>query len=183
MASGFAALAGSSTSPFGTLGLASKTAQTTSFGFKSTHPNPEIPHKSKLQTKSTDHPEDIKDGGAPSNGSPTSETSGPSAFSLPEGTKLHSFGNSTFGSGFGTAFKGGIKLSSFAAPVGDAKWGDENGETIPFAAPSKDEGDERSESEDDAIEDFTRDEEIGDADSRFQQQDGMYKSMIYENFD
>lgn len=170
-ASGFAALSGSSTSPFGTIGTTSKTAQANAFSpalFQAKH---EASPFSRLQEKPMDPVENQKSFATTTSGLLSFENSGVSGFAISGGSKLGSFGGSTFGSGFGTAFGGGNKLSTFAAPVGDAKWGGDSGVGKSFAAPSKDEeGEGNSDSEDEG--ETGNEEETSDVDGRFQQQDG-----------
>ncbi|MCJ1469952.1 hypothetical protein MMC07_008597 [Pseudocyphellaria aurata] len=90
---------------------------------------------------------------------------GPSSSALTPNT----FAPATFGSGFGQA-SGGAKLSSFAAPVGDAKWG--GGGKVAFGAPAKDEEDDgRTESEEEGLGDATKEQEGGEVSDKFQQRD------------
>ena len=173
--SGFAALSGSSTHPFSTIGTASKATQISSFGSTTSRANSEVSFMSELHDESIVPIEIQNTSIATPSTSFGLKASGVSAFALPSSSKLQSFGNSAFASGFGTALGGVNKLSSFAAPFGDAKWGDEGGLSKSFAAPMKDEdGEENSECEDDGLGDITKDEETGDIDNRFQQQDGKY---------
>lgn len=66
----------------------------------------------------------------------------------------------TFGSGFGSAFGTGPRLNSFAAPKGDAVLGSGSGTISSFGQPDKDDDDDsRSDSEDEALSDTTRDQE------------------------
>lgn len=93
---------------------------------------------------------------------------GPSSSAL----TLNAFAPATFGSGFGQA-SSGAKLSSFAAPVGDAKWG--GGGIVSFGAPAKDEeNEERSESEEEGLGDASKEQEGGEICDKFQQQDGKF---------
>lgn len=173
MQSGFATLLGSSASPFSTIGTTPKAAQASSFGSTLSRANLEVSQMSELHEKPI-FPADVKNTYTATSSGPLGfEASGASALAPPSSSSLQSFGNSKFGSGFGTVLGGGNKLSSFAAPVGDAKWGDESGGNISFAAPLNDEdGEENSESEEDGLGEITKDEETSDVDSRFQQQDG-----------
>lgn len=99
---------------------------------------------------------------------PTLSSLGPSGFS--------SLGSGVFGTGFGQAFHNGTKLSSFAAPVGDAKWGDQGGSTNLFGSPAKDEEEDNSESEEDGPIDTENNDESYEVMTRFQQQDGNLHS-------
>lgn len=82
------------------------------------------------------------------------------------------FGQSVFGSSFGSGFATGSKLSSFAAPIGDARLGSANGSVKPSGT-SNNESDEKpgSESEGDREDYQSRDDETSEADDRFQHQD------------
>lgn len=85
-----------------------------------------------------------------------------------------SLGSGIFGTGFGHVFNAGTKLSSFAAPIGDANWGDQGGSTNLFGAPSKDEEEENSESEDYGLIDAENNDESYEVVCRLQQQDGRF---------
>lgn len=98
-------------------------------------------------------------------------TKGKSSFPSSSVSNPNAFGGATFGSGFGNAF-GGAKLSSFAAPIGDAKWGGGDGLVTSFGAPAKDEeDDERSESEEEGPGDALKEQEGCEVNDKFQQQD------------
>lgn len=72
-----------------------------------------------------------------------------------------------FGSGFGSAFGTGPRLNSFAAPKGDAVLGSGSGTISSFGQPDKDEDDDsRSDSEDEALSDTTRDLEGAEANDK-----------------
>lgn len=86
-------------------------------------------------------------------------------------SKFSSFRNSSLEGGFGTAFNGRTPLSSFAAPVGDANWGDRAGLIGNFAAPTNQEENDDSDS-DDGLGEVGKDDETSKVDGRFQQQDG-----------
>ena len=85
-----------------------------------------------------------------------------------------SLGNGSFGTGFGQVFNAGTKLSSFAAPIGDAKWGDHSGSTNLFGALPKDEEEENSESEEYGLIDAENNDESYEVVCRLQQQDGKF---------
>ncbi len=94
-------------------------------------------------------------------------------------SSFNSLGSAAFGSGFGQALNGGTKLSSFAAPVGDAKWGGQDGLTNLFGAQAKEEEEEDiSGSEDCGFVDTEQNEESGEVDGRFQQQDGKAYPLL-----
>lgn len=111
-------------------------------------------------------------GAATSTPSPGFGMKGSSPFASTSALTPIAFAGTTFGGGFGNTFRG-TKLSSFAAPVGDAKWGGEGGEVTSFGAPAKEEeGDERSESEEEGLGDAAKEQEGGEFSDKFQQQDG-----------
>ena len=169
--SGFAALAGSSTSPFGTLGgplIAANASPFASAGFNS--------GKTEIDTH-----EALKVEAAPSNGFSTFVDSSSTGFSSidqsPFGSsgskKTGVFGGSVFGSGFDGTFGGGSRLTSFAAPTGDAILGVSNGTIKPIGSPKRDEDeDEHSDSEAEGTAETKKDEDIEEPDVRFQHQDG-----------
>lgn len=177
--SGFAALSGSSISPFAAIGSSSTVNQFNISGSKaaaktsdsdSMTPAANTPFhnvNSVLSAETSLKPQGF--GGIGSAGS-DSVSSQPPSFS--------SFGGSTFGSGFGSAFVGGPKLSSFAAPVGDAKLGDSVGIIGSFGAPSKDEEEEEnSGSEETGMGELDGREESEDTNGRFQQQEGKFRTI------
>lgn len=97
-------------------------------------------------------------------------------------TGLLGFGNSggsTFGSGFSGGFGGGSKLSSFAAPAGDAKLG--AAKAKPFGA-SDGSDDEDSGIENGEEHNAEGTEEPEDSSSRFQQQEGTDLAELEEDF-
>lgn len=85
-----------------------------------------------------------------------------------------SLGTGIFGTGFGHVFNAGTKLSSFAAPRGDANWGDQGGSTNLFGAPAKDEEEENSENEEYGPIDAENNDETYEVVCRLQQQDGNF---------
>lgn len=103
---------------------------------------------------------------------------GSSATSVLGSSGFSSLGSGVFGTGFGQAFNGGTKLSSFAAPVGDANWGDQGGSTNLFGAPATDEEEDNSESEEYGLVETDRNDESCEVDCRFQQQDGKFYSKL-----
>ena len=171
--SGFAALAGSSTSPFGTLGGSSTAATASPFvsaGFDS------------VKTE-TDQFEALKPEAGPNGGFSTfvnSSSTGfnstdQSPFALSGSNKTSVFGGSVFGSAFGRPLGGGSRLTSFAAPTGDTKLGVSNGTIKPIGSPKRDEEEnENSESEAEGAAEGKKDEDVEEADGRFQHQDGEH---------
>lgn len=168
--SGFAALAASSTSPFGALSAKSLTPVASPFA-SVTPSDVEGPRGHGLTGK---EPRMAADGAFGSSVASTSSdfvTVGSKGSGAAGTSNLHTFGGSTFGSGFGSAFGAAPKLTSFAAPMGDAKWGSSTSEVKPFGSPTQDADDEEaSESEDDV--ESNKAEEIDETSGRFQQQGG-----------
>lgn len=172
--SGFAALARSSTSPFGTLGGSSTAATASPFASAGA---------SNLGKAETDKKEDQRTEtaanggfGAFVNSSSTGfGSTDQSFFGTSASNKTGVFGGSVFGSAFGGPFGGGNRLTSFAAPTGNAKLGASNGSIKPIGSPKHD-GDEDGISESDGEEsaENKKDEETEEADGRFQHQDGRY---------
>ena len=169
--SGFAALAGSSTSPFGTLGGPSTAANASPFASAGLN----------SRKTETDTHEALKIEAAPSSGFSTFVDSSSTGFGSTDqspfgssGSKKTSvFGGSVFGSAFGGPFGGGSRLTSFAAPTGDAKLGVSNGAIKPIGSPKRDEDeDENSGSEAEGAAESKKDEDIEEPDGRFQHQDG-----------
>ncbi len=170
--SGFAALAGSSTSPFGTLGGSSTAATASPFASAAAF----NPGKTEADKKEALKTETSPNGGfgsfvkSSSTGFGTTDqppfgTTGPSKTSV--------FGGSVFGSAFGGPFGGGNRLTSFAAPTGDTRLGASNGAIKSIGSPNHEgDEDENSESDGEVSAENKKDEEIEEADGRFQQQDG-----------
>lgn len=99
-----------------------------------------------------------------------------SPFGAPGPAKGAIFGGSVFGGGFQGGFSGGTKLSSFAAPTGDAKLGLGNGAVKPIGSPRRDieEDDLDSDGGGEDVGQNEREEDEEEVDGRFQQQDGWY---------
>lgn len=177
--SGFAALAGSSTSPFGTLGGSSITASASPFASAGASNS----GKTETGTQATQNKETAAGGGfgAFVNSSSTGfGATDRSPFATSGSSKTGIFGGSVFGSAFGGPFGGGNRLTSFAAPTGNAKLGATNGAIKPIGSPKNDaDDDENSESDGDVSADNKKDEETEEADGRFQHQDGKRKSPLY----
>ncbi|MCJ1378355.1 hypothetical protein MMC17_001452 [Xylographa soralifera] len=133
--SGFAALAGPSTSAFSTLSTTSTSARSPLLDFRSPAVSSTTTETSTLSGFGSSVP-----GGFGSAGTSSFATAGASGF----GT----LGTSTFGSAFGRGFGGGNKLSSFAAPVGDTKLGGAKPKIF-GASEDSDEEDSTSEAGDD----------------------------------
>ena len=169
--SGFAALAGSSTSPFGNLGSPSIAANASPFASAAFNSG-----KTELDTH-----EALKFESASSSGFSTFVDSSSTGFSSTDQSPFSSsrskkssvFGGSVLGSAFGGPFGGGSRLTSFAAPTGDARLGVSNGAIKPIGSPKRDEDeDERSDSEAEGATESKKDEDVEEPDGRFQHQDG-----------
>ena len=171
--SGFAALSKSSLSPFSTHNSLSTTANNaTPFGSVLWRKNPEDLQTDEVPVERVDHVRTTSSGAKASSTSLGFGMKGPSPFASSTALTPNAFAGATFGSGFGSTF-GGTKLSSFAAPFGDAKWGGEGDVVTSFGAPAKDdEDDERSESEEEGLGDAAKEQEGGEVNDKFQQQDG-----------
>lgn len=171
--SGFAALAGSSTSPFGTLG-GSSTATASPFASGGVFNSGET----KIDKKEVKEPETAANGGFGTFINTSSTRFGStdqSPFGTSASSKTSVFGGSIFGSAFGGPLSGGNRLTSFAAPTGNAKLGFSNGAIKPIGPPKRDEDeDEDSESEGEGSAENKKDDETEEADGRFQHQDGRY---------
>ena len=163
-ASGFAALAASSTSPFGTLGGSSTAPSASPFASAGVF-NLE---KTAINKKKARDAEIATNGGSDAfvnSSSTTFGTSGPG--------KAGVFGGSVSGSAFGGPFGGGNRLTTFAAPSGNAKLGASNGAIKPIGSPQHNEDeDDNSESDGEVSAENKREDESGEADGRFQHQDG-----------
>ena len=173
--SGFTALGGSSTSPFGTLAGSSTTATSSPFasvgGFSS--------GKTEIDQRVAQKPETIINSGFGTFINSSSTGFGAidqSPFGL---SQTIGFGNSVFGSAFGGPLSGGNRLTSFAAPTGNAKLGVSNGAIKPIGSPRRDEDEiENSESEGEGIAENKKDDETEEADGRFQHQDGRHQLSL-----
>lgn len=168
---GFATLAGSSTSPFGTLGGSLTAASASPFASAGTF----------NLAKKAQKTETSANGGfgafvkSSSTGVGTTDQS-------PFGTSVSSetgvFGGSVFGSAFGGPFSRENRLTSFAAPTGNAKLGTVNGAIKPIGSPTRDgDEDENSDSDGEVLAENKKDEEPEEADGRFQHQDGRRNSF------
>ena len=177
-ASGFAALAASSTSPFGTLGGSSTAHSASPFASASVL---NLEKTAINKKKARDAETATKTGsGAFVNSSPTSfGTSVESPFGTSGSGKAGVFGGSVSGSAFGGPFRGGNRLTTFAAPSGNAKLGASNGAIKPIGSPKQNEDDEdNSESDGEVSAENKKEDESGEADGRFQHQDGNQTSII-----
>ncbi|MCJ1478546.1 hypothetical protein MMC13_007227 [Lambiella insularis] len=134
--SGFAALASSSQSPFSTVGAPPS---------KTRSPAPPSPSRDTRSPFATTVMTETSSLGGFGGSVPGGfGATGKSSFASVGASGFAALGGSTFGTGFSSGFGGGPKLSSFAAPTGDAKLGDTKAK--PFGA-SEDSDDEESGSE------------------------------------
>ena len=173
--SGFAALSGSSTSPFGTLGA--KTISINASPFASVIASDvQRLGGSEMTSKELKAATNGTFGSAAANTASGFSAIGPPNFSTAGATNLRTFGGSTSGSGFGSGFGGAPKLTSFAAPTGDAKWGSDSPEVKRFGAPNQDPEDEESSGCGDEAEE-TKAEQNEEADGRFQQQGSKFTDI------
>lgn len=180
--SGFAALAQSYTSPFGALGAKSAKNTTPSAFTSSSTFNPK-------KSDPTEGPS-TKAEPAASTGFgtfATSPSSGfgaaqPSPFGTTDAAKTNVFGGSVFRGGFGGGFGGGSKLSNFASPTGDARVGTSNGSIKPIGSPKReDDNEEQSESDVEGTGEKEIGEDVDEADSRFQHQNGKERPLASES--
>ena len=163
--SGFATFASSSNSPFGAVGSSS---------------SPTMPHLSTFAKPSG--------GGLDTKDSAPKEEGGFSLFSKASSAGFgnsrlstfasagsntgSNFGGAPFGGSFGGGFGGGSKLTSFAAPTGDAKLGSANGSLKPIGSSSNDDEDkDGSGTEDDGDDDGNKNDEASERGEKFQHQD------------
>ena len=178
--SGFAAHSGSSTSPFGTLS-ASITADPTSSPFLRSTPTSVFTSDTitsgGLNFKKDETTVDGGFGLFATNAVRGFGATEPPPFTTSVAPQSGVFGGSIFGGGFGGGFGNGGRLTSFAAPVGDAHMGNASGTIKRIGSPAH----EREENDDDEAENsgiegerttgkenFENDE----VDDRFQHQDG-----------
>ncbi|MCJ1401628.1 hypothetical protein MMC11_004845 [Xylographa trunciseda] len=133
--SGFAALAGSSASPFSTFGTAATSTKPNLSKSGSTFTSSTTTETSTLSGFGS-----LVPGGFGS--------AGKSSFASSGSTGFGTLGGSTFGTAFGGGFGGGAKLSSFAAPTGDTKLGSTKPKVF-GASEDSDEEDSASEGGDD----------------------------------
>ena len=164
--SGFASFASSSNSPFSVMGASLNAAA----------PSPSTTAKPPAaENLEPQKPAPEGNGGfgsfakVPSSGFGTDQQS---PFAAAASKTGRTFGGSIFGGGFGSGFGSGSMLTSFAAPTGDAKLGSANGSVKPIGSPSHENEDkDGSESEGAGEEDQSKDDEVSEADDRFQHQD------------
>jgi len=168
-ASGFAALSGSSASPFGTL----STSTTSPFV-----PSPVLgPPKTDKQGATADISASSSNNGFGSFAKTSSSafgSTGPSPFATSAPAKTGVFGGSVFGGTFGGGFATGSKLTSFAAPTGDAKLGVGNGVVKPIGSPQHvgEGNEENSDGEEEDTEENGKEDGDDEVDERFQHQGG-----------
>ena len=172
--SGFAALARSSTSPFGTLGGSSTAATASPFASDGAS-NLGRAETDKNEDQETETAANVGFGASVDSSSIGLGSTDQSPFVTSALNRTGIFGGSVFGSAFGGPFGGGNRLTSFAAPTGDAKLGASNGSIKPIGSPKHD-GDEHeiSESDGEGSAEDKKDEETEEADGRFQHQDGRH---------
>lgn len=174
-ASGFASLSASGTSPF--VELATPSADTAVSPFAATSASVSRPPSTSKNSEPMAEPTVIGGFGsfAKSSTSGFADT-GISSFSPGEKAKSSVFGGSVFGGGFGGGFSGSGKLTSFAAPTGDAKLGSGEGALKPKVLPQHggDGGQAQSDSEGDNAEEIGTGDGIDELDDRFQHQDGNF---------
>ncbi|KAI4110464.1 MAG: hypothetical protein LQ339_001329 [Xanthoria mediterranea] len=167
--SGFAAMSGSSTSPFGAFGAPTASIfgsnPVTSFGAAGTA-NTGINGVPRSQKNA---PSVISASPSPFLSS-SSMTTGSGFGTTGAAPKSSGFGGLVFGSGFGNPTAGAPRLSSFAAPTSDVAIPKSTETKATFGVPADDSGEEDGGSEGDANPDDT---EAGDdeTDSRFEQQE------------
>ena len=171
--SGFAALAQSSTSPFGAVGATSRNENISPFGSSSAFG----PKKSNPMEGASPNTKPAASTGfnAFAGSTPSFGGAQRSSFAMTGATSSGVFGGSVFGGSFGGALGGGNKLSNFASPIGSAKIGTGNGSIQAIGSPvrTQDE-DEEEQSDSDGGNIHERERSIGgdEVDSRFQRQDG-----------
>ena len=172
--SGFAALSESTTSPFGTLNPSSTTSNVSPFGAARPAQTP-LSAFGGTPANKTEATSSGGFGGATT----TATTSGFGSIgaSISGSSGFGTLGGSTFGSGFGSGFGGGAKLTSFAAPGGDAKLG--GGASVrAFGTRGEDEEDEDNEDNGEDGEDDSKANGVQETDARFHQQEGMCASVV-----
>lgn len=106
----------------------------------------------------------------------------PSPFATASPLIGKTFGGFVHKSTFGEEFGGGNRLTSFAAPGGDAKLGGMNGTLLPLGSKVHEDDDiEASDTEASGAEDKSRDGENDEADGRFQHQAGKsdYEALFH----
>ena len=159
--SGFASLASSSTSPFGMLSGSGETTRSNAFGAS----------KSSGSASSGFQSVPTSSFGSLGKSSLSTQTASESSpFATAGASQNKTFGGSVFGGGFGGGFGSGPKLTSFAAPTGDATLGSANGTVKPIGSTVQDAAEENeSGSEDDAGEGHPGDDEDDEADENFKQ--------------
>lgn len=167
-ASGFAALASSSTSPFGVLGASSVHTAPRPFGLSKPLP---------AEQQEAQHPRFGHFAIAPLSGVDSAEAS---PFAAATSIAGQAFGNTSgFGGGFGTGLSGRSKLTSFAATTGDTKLVSANGGVKPIGPPVHDSDEKyRSDSETDGTDERCKDDQTSETDDRFQQQDGKVADSL-----
>lgn len=175
--SGFAALSGSTTSPFGTLGHSSTTSNVSPFGAARPAQVP-LSGVGGIPAHKTEPASRGGFGGATTTA--TISGFGSIGASISGSSGFGTLGGSTFGGGFGTGFGGGAKLTSFAAPSGDAKLGG-SAPLRTFGTRGEDEEDDDNEDNGEDGEDDSKTIAVQETDARFHQQEGKCVSVIQNN--
>ena len=173
--SGFAALANSAASPFGSIGAPAK-SKIASYSTAKFDPNEiasgiaETPEIGVTDRAGFDPLEEHR--------IPSTRPREPPPFTVAGSIKPSIFGSSVFGAGFGRGNSTGNKLTSFARLSGDTKPGSNNGNIKPIVpSDNPNENDQSSESQEDGEEEAGKDDKANETDERFQQQDGMLVSI------
>ena len=171
--SGFAALGDASISSFGTASFPSKFANQKSFEA----PVGDAGQGGQSQKATTLTADALLNASKLSSARRFGTSDGSAASTLgPAG--FTSLGSGVFGTGFGQAFNGGTKLSSFAAPMGDAKLGDQDGLANQFGSAANDEEEENSDSEENGVVETEKNDESSEVNFRFQHQDGKLRLIF-----
>lgn len=171
-ASGFAALAKSSASPFTNLGAGGYTPS--SFALDAS--KPPKPDSGGFLSFASPRSPPIEVSGSTAKSSPAMGNGGPlaSPFATASGATAEPFGGVAFGSATGSGLHAGSKLTSFAASTGNAHIVSHKGNIQPFGSPDS-QGREARDSESDVGDDegASKHDSLSETDQRFQQQDGM----------
>ena len=179
-ASGFAALANSSTSPFGTIG--DVPAKNMCFPYAPViHDNVSVPNH---VASTTFDPPSVRDPSFSDNSKASAPDAGkvnPSPFTVAESAKSSVFGGTISGGGFGGSSGSQQKLINFAAPGGDAKIRASNSSFRTIGLPEQHEDDGNIDDQDVEAEDVSKDDKSDEVDERFQHQDGM-SALLQEIF-
>ncbi|KAL9629169.1 MAG: hypothetical protein Q9164_006992, partial [Protoblastenia rupestris] len=170
-ASGFAALANSSTSPFGTIG--DVPAKNMCFHYTPViHDNVSVPNH--VASTTLDLPS-VRDPSFSSNSKACAPDTGkvnPLPFAVAKSAKSSVFGGTISGGGFGGSSGSQHKLINFAAPRGDANLRGSNNSVRPIGLPEQHHEDDRNiDNQDVEAENVSKDDKSDEVDERFQHQD------------